>query len=58
MSSEENGGNMQQVLYVKPLPWRECKVTKFLRQMDDKAKKRQTKRSKQASVFTVVLIAS
>ena len=51
ISSEESGeevidGKTCQYLYVKSLPWREAKVNRFMRQMDEKVKKKQSKRAK------------
>ena len=41
---EEIGGEMEPVLYVKTLPWRDAKINRFMKQMDEKFKKRQSKR--------------
>ena len=51
ISSEDSGeeevdGDVRQFLFVKPLSWRDAKVNKFMKQMDEKLKKRQTTRSK------------
>ena len=51
ISSEESGeeeidGEMELVLYVKTLPWRDAKVNRFMKQMDEKFKKRQSQRAK------------
>ena len=46
MSSEESGKeDGRPVLFVKYLPWRAAKVSKFLRQMDIKGEKKKSKRS-------------
>lgn len=55
ISSEESGeeevdGDVRQFLFVKPLPWRDAKVNKFMKQMDEKLKKRQTTRSKRQTL--------
>lgn len=53
ISSEESGeedlenGWKQQVLLVKPLPWRSAKVSRFFSQLDHKAQKNKSKQSKQ-----------
>lgn len=51
ISSEESGeeninGTTQQCLYIKALPWRDSKVTKFMKAMDEKCKKKQSVRAK------------
>ena len=55
ISSEESGeeeidGEMEPVLYVKTLPWRAAKVNRFRKQMDEKFKKRQSKRGKRQTL--------
>ena len=46
MSSEESGEeDGRPVLFVKSLPWRATKVSKFLKQMDLKGEKKKSKRS-------------
>ena len=55
ISSEESGeelidGKTNQVLYIKPLPWRKACVTKFLKIMDEKARTRQSKRAQRQSM--------
>ena len=53
-SSEESGevidGETSQYLFVKSLPWREAKVNRFMRQMDEKVKKRQSKHAKRQTL--------
>ena len=55
ISSEESGeedidGGTQQCLYVKALPWRDPKVNKFMKAMDDKNKKKQSMRAKRQTL--------
>ena len=46
MSSEESGEeDGRPVLFVKYLPWRAAKVSRFLKQMDIKGEKKKSKRS-------------
>ena len=56
ISSEESGeeevdGNLQLVLYVKSLPWRAGKATRFFKQLDDKNKRTLSKRAKQQTLL-------
>ena len=46
ISSEESGeeeidGEMEPVVFVKTLPWRDAKVNKFMKQMDKKFNQRE-----------------
>ena len=55
ISSEESGeeeidGDVQQYLYVKLLPWRDRKVNKFMKSMDDKIKKKQSLRARRQTL--------
>jgi len=46
MSSEESGeDDGRPVLFVKSLPWRRCKVSRFVKQMDAKCEKRKSRRA-------------
>lgn len=47
ISSEESGEeevdcNIRQFLFAKPLPWRDAKVNRFMKQMDEKMKRQTT----------------
>ena len=55
ISSEDSGqeevdGEASSFIYVKSLPWRESKVNKFMKQMDEKAKKKQSLRAKRQTM--------
>ena len=56
MSSEESGteqlddGSTRPVIFVKPLPWRHAKVTKFLGQLSFIIEKGKSKRAKQQTL--------
>lgn len=55
VSSEESDeedvdGEAKQFLYVKALPWRAAKVSKFMKQIDDKVKKAQSNRARQQTL--------
>ena len=55
ISSEESAeegidDETNHTLYVKPLPWREARVTKFIRQLDDKTQKRQSTRARRQTL--------
>ena len=55
ISSEESGeeeidGDVQPYLYVKILPWRDRKVSRFMKSMDDKIKKKQSVRAKRQTL--------
>ena len=58
ISSEESGeeevnGDLRQFLRVKPLPRRDVKVSCFMKQMDEKVKKRQTTRAKRQTLLRI-----
>ena len=55
VSSEESGqeeveGEQTSFLFVKSLPWREAKLSKFMRQMDEKVRKKQSARGKRQTL--------
>ena len=53
MSSEESGEdpmNSSSVLFVKYLPWRSAHVSKFFKQIDQKANKKKTKKGRQQTI--------
>lgn len=55
ISSEECGeelidGKTNQILYVKPLPWRKACVTKLFKIMDEKRRTSQSKRAQRQSL--------
>lgn len=56
MSSEESAeevvdGVKYEFLSVKSLPWRCAKVNKFIKQLDEKIKKKKSKRGKQQTIL-------
>ena len=55
MSSEESDSENEEMLVVKPLPWRSDKVTQFFQQLDEKierSKKAQARRQRKRRVIS------
>ena len=55
MSSEESAPENEEMLLVKPLPWRSEKVSQFFQQLDEKterAKKAQARRQRKQRVIS------
>lgn len=58
MSSEERDSDNEEILLIKPLPWRADKVTQFFQQLDEKieqSKKAQAKRQRKRRVLSNAL---
>lgn len=46
MSSEESGGDNDEIIIVKTLPWRNSKVTQFFQSLDEKGTESKTTQAK------------